>query len=101
MIYPLGTTITHDLTFMDKQGVPADIDRLTQQVFLDSIHDQVGQTVEITPSVVRTGVGTYEVDYQIPLDIDIDQHQSLTFRYTGYLGTISKVATKTISIDWK
>lgn len=102
MIYPLGTTVTHVLTFMDKDGVgAADIDRLVQQVFLTSRHDKVGDDVEIVPSTVRTGLGTYEVNYDIPTDIDTDAHQSMTFIYTGYLGTIKKVATKTIPINWK
>lgn len=101
MIYPLGTTVTHELTFLNKSGEVDDIDRLTQQVFLSSRHDQVGTDKEIDPVDVRTGIGTYEVNYQIPTTIDTDVHKNMTFIYTGYFGPVTKVATKTIQIDWK
>lgn len=101
MIYPLGTTVTCQLLFMNKAGELADLDTLKQEVFLSSRHEQVGTAVDIEPATVRTAVGTYLVDYQIPLTIDTDLHKSLTFIYTGTLEGISKVTTKTIQIDWK
>lgn len=101
MIYPLGTTITHEITFMNKKGQPADIERLVQQVFLSSRHNQLGLNKEINVDTAHINTGVYEVDYQIPTDIDTDVHKQITFIFTAYIGTITKVATKTIQVDWK